>query len=325
MADIYQQLVANKDIYNVSQFQLVNCTLNNLTRIKPDIDYCIDCASLLVKFINRTFNNFDFKAHNMCIAGGFYSSYLQRKFKDFDIYCFGNLKDSLFALLSYLRPEGVYISTNCITFYVNGIMTQVIYKKEFQAKNAYELVSNFDISACEVWYDGTLNFTARSKYTFETNIIFINQKPIHALNINRIFKYSHRYVMYHALDNKNDSIAYDGELIFTSDSIGEHNRKMLIEQKYTQLIGYIKIDNVMEQIKNGIIKFSPHHREHEYMLVMYPLKYSIYTPEERKLLNYAYMDYIEDRTLSEKTLNLFKTIYNKAMDRFPTIIHKVVL
>jgi hypothetical protein len=331
MADLYKQLVADKAIYEVSQISTYEGHYSNFD--SKIFQYMIPCvqnfksnSTSLVNYINRTFNNFDFKAHNMCIAGDFCSSYTRNNFKDFDIYCFGNLKDNLLALLECVKPEGVYISTNCITFYASLCMVQVIYKKEFQAKNAYELVSNFDISACEVWFDGKLNFTARSKFTFETNLIFINQTPIHPRNINRITKYSLRYNLCKLEEesiNVNRATLYDDGLSFTPYKIDVHNKKMLLEHNYTQLVGYIEFNNVIEQIKTGIIKFSPYY---DYMSphILCPQKDSIFTAEERKLLNYAYVDAIEDSTLYEHVKELYKTVHDKAIDRFPTIIHKVV-
>jgi hypothetical protein len=88
----------------------------------------------------------------------------------------------------------------CVT--LNRDQVQIIYKAEYCAKMPYELVSGFNISACDfkkacffMWYGGELNFTAKAKFTFETRTIVLNQKPIHKMSGRRIRKYCYNYAL----------------------------------------------------------------------------------------------------------------------------------
>jgi hypothetical protein len=89
---------------------------------------------------------------------------------------------------------------------------------------------------------------------------------------------------------------------------------MIIDGKYNQLIGILNYDNVIDQINTGIIKYSP------FIDFIRSDIFPIYGTQDRKVLNHAYIEYIEDINLTDET----KIITEKAIDRFPTIIHKIV-
>jgi len=331
MASIYEQLVADNTIYSASQFiegESVVPIKNLLKRQRIPFRYAKLANNLKLR-IKNIFDDFDFKSNNLCIAGGFYSSYSFGSIKDFDIFCFGDLKESLLQLLQHLKPYKVFISVNCITFYHKSNLIQVIYKKEFRAKNPYELVSNFDISACEVWYDGEFNFTARAKYTFETGVIFVNQTPVHQLSINRIIKYADLYSLYitdeqfetkiaygcnivsdnlfKIKEKLNDLSQYDFELTFDNYHVNKFNQNMIISGKYNQLIGILNYDNVIDQINTGIIKYSP------FFELIKSNIFPIYSTQNQKILNHEFVEY------TDETEKLFKIITEKSD------IHKIIL
>ena len=331
MASIYEQLVADNTIYRASQFIEGESDVpikNLLKRQRIPFRYAKLENNLKLR-IKNIFDDFDFKSNNLCIAGGFYSSYSFGSIKDFDIYCFGDLKESLLQLLQHLKPSKVFISVNCITFYHKSNLIQVIYKKEFRAKNAYELVSNFDISACEVWYDGELNFTARAKYAFETGVIFVNQMPVHKLSINRIIKYADLYSLYITDEQFETKIAYGCNIIsdnlfkikeilndlsqYDNYHVNKFNQNMIISGKYNQLVGILNYDNVIDQINTGIIKYSP------FFELIKSNIFPIYSTQDQKILNHEFVEY------TDETEKLFKIITEKSIDIFQTIIHKIIL
>ena len=258
MDDIYQSLIDDKTIYSSYSHK---CPIQSKNLIGGSINH-VDPAPR----INKIFANFDFKAYDLFIAGGFYSSQMPR---DYDIYCFGNLKRGLMALINHLKPEFVFVSINSVTFIVNNSTIQVIHNR--RGKNAYDIVSGFDISACEVWFDGELHFTARAKYTFETNIMLINKTPESPVNKYRIFKYTQLYSIYVSDAELKAKKAYGLEInenmkfvelnitkALSFDNVLEFNQIMMDKGKYNQLIGRFTMDEILPQIAAGIIRYEPY-------------------------------------------------------------------
>jgi len=185
---------------------------------KTDLIYAKKC-------IDDAFNNFDFAAHKMCVAGSFYVYLIRTYHPSFQVFAF----DKFMPLIEHLKPKEIYVSVNSIVFIVNGYVISIILKKEFISANPIELVSKFKFSACEVYYDGEMHFTARAKFTFETCLLFTDRTENYT-----IFDY--------ATPSK---ISLNPPL--EVPSINMCNINYLKESKYDELIGRFDYDEFMQK------------------------------------------------------------------------------
>jgi hypothetical protein len=313
--------------YSFDRLNMINYTEPH--RITNALNIFKDMHKINIKStIDGIFNDFNFSKHKMCIAGGFYNQHMHRYTTTFDVFAF----DKIEPLLEHLKPKILYVSLDCISFNTScGREINIILK--YKSSNPIELMSKFDISACEVWYDGELHFTARAKFTFETNILLLNSASEHRIRKYMMFGYSVNELppsmktqdlpegMRYRVLNPN----YLDSAWFKNDSF---NIKNLVSGNYNKLVGLLKYENFMAQIKTGVVKFEPSFpplRYNRYLLhdlVQSLNNEKLFNEGDKKAVLYAVVDEILDSSF--KFNDAVDKIQASALNRYPTIINKII-
>ena len=195
-------LKSNDKIYKFEDLQFIK--KSDKTEFIPIADNVANLGSGEVvfspnntkRYINSLTCDFNFKDSGLVVAGGLMTAKEYYQIKDVDIFIIADnenqAKKQINVFLDHIRPlcEKIVVTKNCITilpYKFSMVPIQIICR---YYKKAADIISDFDISAACVYYDGEeFYFNEESKFTYETGYIILNANRINSSFANRLNKY----------------------------------------------------------------------------------------------------------------------------------------